>query len=194
MIWFTSDLHFGHKNILDYCNRPFGSVERMNEMLIHNFNQCVSNDDVTYFLGDIFFCDNELATEILAQMNGTKVLVRGNHDQSVNTMYKIGFDVVVESARLRIGKTYVNLSHYPYKRTFWNHLWKKHFDKKYRSKLHFNKLEDNGEWLLHGHTHDKSRLKGRMIHVGVDAWNYKPVPQTVISSIIAKEMENAKKW
>lgn len=186
MIWFTSDLHFGHKNVIDYCNRPFSSVERMNEMLVYNFNLLVKPQDTTYFLGDIFFCGVEEAKAILSQMNGTKILVKGNHDQSANVMYKIGFLMVCESAKIRIGKTYINLSHYPYKRNAWNHFLKKHFDKKYRSKLHFKKLEDNGEWLLHGHTHEKTRINKKMIHVGVDAWNYKPVSQNEICSIIER--------
>lgn len=48
MIWFTSDTHFGHKNIIDYSNRPFSSVEEMNEVLINNCNERVSNDDEIY--------------------------------------------------------------------------------------------------------------------------------------------------
>lgn len=184
MIYFTSDLHFGHKNVIDYCNRPFDSVEQMNEEIIANFNAHVKPEDITYFIGDIFFCKKAEAKSILSRMNGTKILIRGNHDFKTSVMYEIGFSAVMEFAQIRLGQTYINLSHYPYKRSIWNHYWKILFDKKYRSKLHFKRLMDDGNFLIHGHTHDMKKVNGRMIHVGVDAWGYRPVSQHQISRVI----------
>lgn len=186
MFFLTSDTHYWHKNILQFCDRPWKTVEEMNEGLVENFNSMVTQHDTTFFLGDIFFCNQATAREILTRLNGTKILIRGNHDMSPSQMYRIGFDCVLESARIRVGKSHIMLSHYPYKRKPWNHLWRRLTDSKYRHKLNFKKLEDDGLWLCHGHTHSREQVRGRMIHVGVDAWNYKPVPITKISEIIDK--------
>ena len=53
MIWFTSDLHLGHRAAISMCERPFETVEEMNEILIRNFNSCVKKNDTVYILGDI---------------------------------------------------------------------------------------------------------------------------------------------
>lgn len=82
MIWFTSDQHFGHANIIKYCARPFSSVEEMDETIIRNFNYRVSKGDVVYHLGDFIFGDRG---PYLKRMNGTHVFIRGNHD---NKKYK----------------------------------------------------------------------------------------------------------
>lgn len=80
MIYFTSDTHFWHKNIISYMNRPYGSVEDMNEGLIKLWNRRIDHDDVVYHLGDFAFCGTKKAMELFEQLNGTKVLIKGNHD------------------------------------------------------------------------------------------------------------------
>jgi len=79
-IWFTSDTHFGHKNILVYqkADRPFDSVEEMNEALISNWNYCVAPKDTVYHLGD--FCFGKKNIDIAGRLNGNKRLIMGNHD------------------------------------------------------------------------------------------------------------------
>lgn len=114
-IWFTSDLHFSHKNVIKYCNRPFESVEEMRYKLIENWNDVVQSEDVVYVLGDVFFCGTQEATRIMQQLNGVKILIRGNHDQKPTKMIKLGFHAVLENAEMMIAGTKVNLSHFPYK-------------------------------------------------------------------------------
>lgn len=115
MIYFTSDLHFGHKNVIEYCKRPFKDTHEMAEAMIKNYNEIVPENGKVYFLGDIFFCGIVQARELLRKMNGYKILIRGNHDRSRSKMLDIGFHEVHESLQIEINLQKVNLSHYPYR-------------------------------------------------------------------------------
>lgn len=88
-IFFTADTHFGHKNILKYCNRPFETVADHDKMLIQNWNETVGKDDIVYHLGDIalgYWTTPYMGggpvkmAELLKQLNGHIKLVPGNHD------------------------------------------------------------------------------------------------------------------
>ena len=84
-IFFTSDQHFGHTNILKYCDRPFLSIEEMNETIIKNWNSIVNKEDTTYVVGDITMKYGKTRMkEIFDQLNGTKILITGNHDNKGN--------------------------------------------------------------------------------------------------------------
>lgn len=80
-IWVTSDTHFGHKNIIKYCNRPFKDELEMNEVLIENWNKVVKPQDKVYHLGDVFFGKSG---QVLHRLNGQKRLVLGNHDPDLS--------------------------------------------------------------------------------------------------------------
>ena len=80
-LWFTSDLHFGHRNVIKFCNRPFEDEKVMGKQLINNWNETVSKDDIVFVLGDTFwFNDSRSIKKILDQLNGTIYLIPGNHD------------------------------------------------------------------------------------------------------------------
>lgn len=185
MFYFISDTHFGHSNIIKYQNRPFSSVEHMNESVIYNYNKVVTDYDTVIFVGDVFFLPFDKAKVIMDKLKGKKILVRGNHDFEPNTMLKLGFDFVCDSMVMKIGKTRVNINHYPYRKKAWNHYIRLLYDKKYRFKSKaFKKLEDNGEWLIHGHTHSDIQIQGKQINMSVEAWKYTPVPITKVSELI----------
>lgn len=80
-IFFTSDLHFGHKNIIRFDNRPFSTVEEMDEALIRNWNAKVSDEDTVYVLGDISWYNDAKTSEIINSLHGHKILIKGNHDR-----------------------------------------------------------------------------------------------------------------
>ena len=80
MIYFTSDLHFWHKNAIIYTNRPFETVEEMNEKLIEYWNKTVHANDEVYILGDVTMVRPGRATEIISRLKGRKYLLMGNHD------------------------------------------------------------------------------------------------------------------
>lgn len=190
MIWFTSDPHFAHRNVIQYCNRPWENTKLMDESLIENWNKCVRKKDHIYVLGDFAFAGKEYTKSILSRLNGFKILVKGNHDKDAKTMLELGFDKVVENERVRIGNVDVLLSHFPYHPvkqhiTFGNkiiyHGIDDNVDNRY---LHKRILDDGKTWLLHGHVHQAWKVRERMINVGVDVWNYKPVGHERLLEII----------
>ena len=82
MIYYTSDLHLGHANIITHCNRPFSAVDEMDEVLIDNWNAKVTNADTVYVLGDLMFRNKRPAEAYLSRLKGRKHLVVGNHDKA----------------------------------------------------------------------------------------------------------------
>lgn len=91
-----ADLHFGHKNIIAYENRPFATVEEMDEKLIENWNAVVSPQDIVYVLGDVGFAGKKRLYSLVSRLNGRKVLVLGNHDRCHSPSWwekEIGFNV-----------------------------------------------------------------------------------------------------
>lgn len=90
--WVWSDLHFGHKNIIRFSDRPFPSVEAMTIELVDNFNMCVGSNDKSIWVGDVAFLKDPKANEILNECNGYKILVVGNHDFHHKKLKKLNFD------------------------------------------------------------------------------------------------------
>lgn len=94
-VWLIGDTHFFHKNIINYENRPFKSVEEMNEALITNWNNKVSKDDKVFVLGDFALCTKNKMFDIVSRLNGYKVLIMGNHDNYAPEVYiGLGFKEV----------------------------------------------------------------------------------------------------
>lgn len=117
-IWVTSDTHFNHANIIKYCNRPFSSVEEMNETIIANWNKVVSWDDIIYHLGDFALGDKSLIPNILRRLNGRIKIIMGNHD-NLDLMIKLGnedrliTDLFWEEV-IRVEKKTIILNHFPF--------------------------------------------------------------------------------
>ena len=95
-VFICADLHFSHKNIIKYEDRPFADTEEMDRALILNWNSVVKEDDKVFVLGDVAFTSKAKTMELVRQLNGHKILVMGNHDRgrSVKFWLECGFDVV----------------------------------------------------------------------------------------------------
>ena len=93
----TADTHFGHPAIIKYCNRPFQNVEQMDRKLIKNWNATVNHSDIVYHLGDFALGPKQYKQKILEQLNGTIILIRGNHDKTVAHCKSLGFHEVHDS-------------------------------------------------------------------------------------------------
>jgi len=116
MNYFISDLHFGHKNILKFDNRPFLNIEQHDKAIIENWNNVVGENDDVYVLGDISWYDAEQTIQIFKQLKGRIHLIKGNHDGKLlrNKELHNLFVEVVDYKELKIDKqTSVVLCHYP---------------------------------------------------------------------------------
>ena len=79
-IRYIADLHFDHENVIKYDNRPFVSLKEMNSELIRRWNETVENEDTTYIIGDFCWGKADRWEELLPQLKGHKVIIKGNHD------------------------------------------------------------------------------------------------------------------
>jgi calcineurin-like phosphoesterase family protein len=172
-IWFTSDLHFGHRNVLRFCNRPWEDEKQMGIGLIKNWNDTVGEDDIVFVLGDTFwFNDSHIIKKVLSQLKGKDIyILPGNHDdfesyhRVVDPRIHLCQDIVccwvTEPGKK---KQEIWLQHYPM--MTWPH-------------------RENGAIQLFGHIHSSpDRYEGvdqdlplhwNQFDVGCDYWGYKPV-------------------
>ena len=81
MIYFISDTHFHHHNIIKYCNRPFKDVDEMNKVLIKNWNNTVTDFDTIFHLGDVALTSESEMKDMIPKLKGKKILIKGNHDK-----------------------------------------------------------------------------------------------------------------
>ena len=110
-IFIIADTHLNHRRIIDYCNRPFESVEEMNKCIIENWNKTVGKYDIVYILGDFALCGKDGIIEIAQKLNGRKRLILGNHDGASVDTYKQVFEYVYNHCII-LDEFYI-LSHYP---------------------------------------------------------------------------------
>jgi len=177
---YWSDPHFGHAKVIEYSKRPFNSVEEMNETLIQRYNEIVGPKDTCLCVGDMFFGPFEAAEEVMSRLNGRKVLVLGNHDRTATRMSKTGFLLVTDLMTLNIDNHVVRVSHYPYAGM------KSHEPTEPDREVTAVGWRRNGkqEMLMHGHTHSTKKRDGMAIHVGVDAWDYRPATHDQIVELV----------
>ena len=184
-LFFTSDSHFNHANILTYCNRPFENVQLMNEALIRNWNSVVTAEDEIWHLGDFALGgDVNAARNILHRLNGKKNFILGNHDNIVRNGFLNLFEnrdflksnkyfynlqeIIVPDEEMDI-KQKIVLCHFPLES--WHHA-------------------HHGAWHLHGHCHGTlpSGEHQARLDVGVDVHNYTPISYEDIKKIMTKKV------
>lgn len=151
--WFTSDTHFAHANIIEYCGRPFRDVEEMNREMVERWNARVQPGDTVYHLGDFAFGPYENIGKFRGLLNGEVTLVLGNHDRSLKRMAEAGFKGVAAWLTLTLGNYRLFLTHKPFPpEGGFGHV----------------------DLILHGHVHEKYARRGNQINVGVDVRGFAP--------------------
>jgi len=149
-IYFTSDMHLGHKNIIKYSDRPFKSVEEMDTEIINRFNSVVKSDDTVYDLGDLCLSNFNVYKY---RFNGTLIRIKGSHDRDIKEprMMVVTPENLFDEYRNPIS---ITLCHYAMRS------WER---------SHY------ATWHLYGHHHGKLPPYGLSFDVGVDCWNFYPV-------------------
>ena len=183
-VWFTSDTHFGHENIIRFCNRPFKNAEEMNAQLIRRWRETVPEDGIVFHLGDFAHGNARLWNDILSALPGRKFLILGNHDmKALRQGYMNRFELVTQQMRIRVGGQAIILNHNPFLC----------YGGSYRD-----------VWQLFGHVHsgpashtglDHPRL--RMLFplqydVGVDNNDFRPISFSEVKSKIEAQIAAAK--
>jgi len=160
MIYYTSDLHLGHANIIKLCNRPFSDVDEMNAALISNWNNRVTNGDTVYICGDLMFRSATDPELFLKSLKGKKNLIPGNHDSAwmKKTPLSQYFESVENLMVFSNGKYKITLCHYPM-------------------------MSFKGKYLIHGHIHNNKndtywpllRTMTNVLNASIEINNYAPV-------------------
>lgn len=167
-VYLSADHHFSHANILRYCARPFGSVEEMDAEMIRRWNAAVSPGDTVVHLGDFALASRERISDLVAALNGRKVLVLGNHDRSRTAMLDSGFEEVYKGSYEVEGLRCV----------------------------HDPADAHPGETTLCGHVHglydEMARPDGaRLVNVGVDVRGFAPVASETLLPRLLDETATA---
>jgi calcineurin-like phosphoesterase family protein len=150
--FFTSDSHFGDHRTINIWKRPFPSVAEMDRVLEEAWNAAVAPGDEVWHLGDFARKAGDVPA-LLARLNGTKHLLRGNNDPPA-TVAAEGWASVQDYAELELNGVALVLCHYPFRS--WN--------RQHRRALN-----------LHGHSHGRLKPMLRQHDVGVDVWGWRPV-------------------
>lgn len=152
-MFFTSDQHYGHRNICKYAGRPFSSVEEMDEVLITNHNAVVGNGDPVWFLGDFAFATTGRIKQLLSRLNGQKNIILGNHDKGLRNVRK---ELLAEKLVNGI---------FDYREITWQkqHIVLAHYGHRVWNRSH------HGSWMLYGHSHGTLPPYGKSADMGVDS-------------------------
>lgn len=150
-VFFTSDTHFRHNNIIKYCDRPFTNVQEMDHILIQNWNKVVGKEDIVFHLGDFAFADKRKWRQITNFLNGEKYLIQGNHDRNEDIPTECFVDirdmmqVSIYDTELEDFSTFI-MTHYPL--ATWAGI-------------------NKGIFNLHGHIHSTPDLNGTGFDIAV---------------------------
>lgn len=182
-IFFISDSHFFHANVIGFDNRPFNDVNEMNETMITNWNSVVGEEDTIFYLGDLSFNrKNEANKELVHKLNGKIHFILGNHDNEKEIIKLNRFETVSDYINLKVededgnnGFQNIVMMHYPI--LSW--------DKKYY-----------GAWMLHGHCHQKltesnpTFYENKVLDVGCNGINYIPINYFEVKEIMLNKKIN----
>lgn len=154
-IWFTSDFHFGHFNIIRYCNRPFGNTQEMDDVIAERMNACAKPNDVLYFLGDFCMGRVEQVAAYRKRLACKTIhFIEGNHDKTTRKQQQLFafWGVLLE---LNVAKQRIVLCHYAMR------VWPHHAQ---------------GAWHLYGHSHGNltDEPLSLSMDVGVDTHDFRP--------------------
>lgn len=171
--FFTSDTHFDHKNVIQYCNRPFSSVEEMNATMVEKWNSVVSRKDTVYHLGDFTLGDIRHFIKWASQLNGNIKILPGSHDHLWLKDFKHSENIQVIDPLVSIEIPEIMNGKYP------QVLVMCHYSMQVWDRSHY------GSWHLFGHSHGNLNGIGLSFDVGVDCTEFLPLSIEQVASKMA---------
>jgi calcineurin-like phosphoesterase family protein len=173
-IFFTSDTHFDHKNIIRYCNRPFQDLDEMNNVMVAKWNSVVCNDDIVYHLGDFTLGDMRHFSKWANQLNGNINILPGSHDHLWLKDFVSGDKVQVIDPLVSLEFPELMNGEYPQVIVLC------HYSMQVWDRSHY------GSWHLFGHSHGSLKGIGLSFDVGVDCTDFYPLPLSAIAPKMAQ--------
>lgn len=185
MMWFTADLHLGHRSIIDFCKRPFRSVGEMDNILIRNWNTVVKEGDLIYVLGDLTLRGFSDTTTYCRKLNGEIHIVPGSHDKKwLRHMEKDDVPLYSKEGIVTIlpplHTTYI--TNYRHDKKLVIVLC--HYALRVWDKSHFN------SWQLYGHSHGRLRPIGKQYDIGTDHNGFFPIHLDELYKIMKRKPDN----
>lgn len=166
MYYFIADEHYGHHNIIKYCNRPFDSVEDMDEFMIDQNNKVVTSNDTVVHIGDFSLASrnyNIVEQRYIRRLNGKHIFIPGSHDYWIGTKTR-------------------------------SHIWQKSIDRQQIVCCHYAMLvwpaSHWGSWHLFGHSHGKLEGVGKSFDDGADVHGFRPLSFEEIKEMMKNRSEN----
>lgn len=203
-LYFTSDLHLGHENIIALCNRPFTSIEEMDNIIIDNWNSVITKDDTIFVLGDFSWrIGDSQIKHYISQLSGNIIFIKGNHDKNEDAFSSSKFydgfvNIKVkddnDDTKALGGYQYITLCHYPMLSWYQSHRgawqlfghWHTLPDQKPMRRVQDNESEYIKEEYLY-----MDRLRNFHYDVGVDQNKYYPISYNEIKKFF-KNLDNSK--
>lgn len=183
-IFFISDLHIGHKNVIQFDERPFHNTDEMHCEIIKCWNSVINDEDIVYYLGDLTFCGKSVTNQIIYSIRGKINFILGNHDKMKDiiklnrweNVHEYGTEIFIKDGDLNTrncnGYQQLILSHYPI--FSWN-------------RSHY------GSFHLHGHSHGnlmKSNpefYQRKILDVSCNIIDYTPISYTQVKNLMVKK-------
>lgn len=203
-LWFTSDTHLHHANIIGFCNRPFNNIAHMDRTIIDNWNSVVQPDDIVVHGGDFCWGDTKMWLYFLDQLQGIKILVRGNHDKD-GTYPKTKFQMIYEILNILVADPEtkegqrITVCHYPMLSWYQSHrgAWQL-FGHWHNSKI--KAPDEKGNNLLSANVEVVDYVKEEHIYmertrptqydIGVDGNNFTPISYNQVKKIILNKIDS----
>jgi calcineurin-like phosphoesterase family protein len=182
-IFFISDFHVGHQNVIRFDNRPFKNLDEMHMTLINNWNNVVGDDDIVFYLGDLFYrCHSKYPMWFVHQLKGKIHFILGNHDRYRDISKLNRFETISTEAKLDVKDDSVKGRY-------------QHFHLHHHPIISWNKAS-HGAIHLHGHCHQKMAMspdyawlyKRKIMDVGCNGINYTPISYTQVQQIMNSKL------
>lgn len=191
-LYFTSDTHFLHENIIKYCNRPFNNIGHMDEVIVNNWNSMITDDDTIFHLGDFCWGGKGEWIHFMHRLRGKKILIQGNHDRDKDIPIEMWNEIYPAFVNIEVKDDKpqrITLCHYPMiswhqsHKGAWQFFGHMHNASIKPQKEHIEGGDEVASFLKEEYKYS-DKLRYDQYDVGVDGNDYSPISYYQIKKII----------